>query len=109
MVNAIQERISDGTYPAGTMIPSESQLMAEFGAARPTVVRALGILQQDGWIEPRAGVGRFVRARVPALSPELPDRAAQLFGGDDAAGVKLLKVGPVLSSARAATALGLKD
>ncbi len=108
IVNAVQTRITDGTYQPGTMIPSESQLMAEFTTSRPTVVRALGILQQDGWIESRAGVGRFVRARVPALSPELPDRAAQLFTGDDAAGVKLLKVGPVLSSPRAANALALK-
>lgn len=108
VVNAIQTRITDGTYVPGALIPSESQLMAEFATSRPTVVRALGILQQDGWIESRAGVGRFVRARVPALSHELPERAAQLFGADEAAGVKLLKVGPVLSSQRAAAALGLK-
>lgn len=108
VVNAIQTRIGDGTYPPGTLIPSESQLMAEFTTSRPTVVRALGILQQDGWIESRAGVGRFVRTRVPALAPEQPERVAHLFTGDDTAGVKLLKVGPVLSSPRAAYALGLK-
>lgn len=108
IVNAIQTRIGDGTYPPGTLIPSESQLMAEFTTSRPTVVRSLGILQQGGWIESRAGVGRYVRARIPALAPEQPERAAHLFTGDDTAGVKLLKVGPVLSSPRAAHALGLK-
>jgi GntR family transcriptional regulator len=107
MVNAIQERIGNGTYPAGTMIPSESQLMAEFGASRPTVVRALGILQQDGWIEPRAGVGRFVRSRPSMTARQAPSRAVELLAGDEAAGVKLLKVGPVLAPQRAASALNV--
>jgi GntR family transcriptional regulator len=105
MVNTIQERLGNGTYPAGTMIPSESQLMAEFGASRPTVVRALGILQQDGWIEPRAGVGRFVRPRSSMAARQAPGRVAELLAGDEAAGVKLLKVGPVLAPQRAAAAL----
>jgi GntR family transcriptional regulator len=105
MVNAIQERITNGTYLAGTMIPSESQLMAEFGASRPTVVRALGILQQDGWIESRAGIGRFVRSRSSQAARQTPARAAELLAGDEVAGVKLLKVGPVIAPPRIAVAL----
>lgn len=107
MVNAIQERIADGTYPAGSMIPSESQLMAEFTTSRPTVVRALGILQQDGWIEARAGVGRFARSRPSMAARQAPGRATELLAGDEVAGVKLLRVGPVLAPQRAATALGV--
>lgn len=61
VVNTMQRRITDGIYPAGSAIPSESRLCAEFGASRPTIVRALGILQQDGWLDSEQGKGRFVR------------------------------------------------
>ncbi len=108
VVNAVQERILDDTYPAGTMIPSESQLMAEFGASRPVVVRALGILQQDGWIDSRPGKGRFVRSRSSMAARQAPGRAVALLGPDEAAGVKILKVGPVLAPPRIAAALGIE-
>lgn len=69
VVNAVQQRIEDGTYAPGAAIPSETQLMAEFDTSRPTVVRALGILQQDGWIESQQGKGRYVKGRPrPARS-----------------------------------------
>ena len=48
-------------------MPSEHQLSGEFGIARPTVVRALRVLRQDGWIETQQGKGSFVRGR-PALA-----------------------------------------
>jgi GntR family transcriptional regulator len=108
VVNAVQERILDGTYPAGSMIPSESQLMTEFDASRPVVVRALGILQQDGWIDSRPGKGRFVRSRSSMAARQAPGQAVALLGADEAAGVKILKVGPVLSSPRIAAALNIE-
>jgi DNA-binding transcriptional regulator YhcF (GntR family) len=61
VVNAIQQRIEDGVYPPGSAVPTEMQLCAEFGASRPVIVRALGILQQDGWLDSEQGKGRFVR------------------------------------------------
>lgn len=49
IVTTVQRRIQDGTYPLGGLLPSETQLVREFGASRPTVVRALQVLQsQDG-------------------------------------------------------------
>jgi DNA-binding GntR family transcriptional regulator len=49
------------------LLPSEHQLSEEFQIARPTVVRALRVLRQDGWIETQQGKGSFVRGR-PALA-----------------------------------------
>ena len=48
IVNAIRERISDGTYPPGSMLPSETQLVREFATSRTTVVRALQMLRLQG-------------------------------------------------------------
>jgi GntR family transcriptional regulator len=48
IVNTLQERIEDGTYPPGSMLPSDAQVGDEFKVSRVTVVRALSILAQDG-------------------------------------------------------------
>src|SRR5438105_1606896 len=74
---------------------------------RAAAVRAVGILQQDDWIDSRPGVGRFVRSRHSMVARQAPGRAVELLGGDEAAGVKVFKVGPVLAPTRAATALNL--
>lgn len=105
VLNALQERIENGTYPAGSLLPSETQLMNEFGVSRPTAVRALGILKQDGWIESQQGKGSFVRSRPTGRGA--PDRTRTLLEGDEDAEVTVLDAGPVLASDRAAAALGI--
>src|SRR5882724_725981 len=66
VITALQQRIESGEYPPGSLLPSEHQLSAEYGTARPTVVRALRVLRQEGWIDTQQGKGSFVRGR-PAL------------------------------------------
>jgi GntR family transcriptional regulator len=67
VVAELQRRIESGEYPPGSLLPSEHQLSDEFQIARPTAVRALRVLRQDGWIETQQGKGSFVRGR-PALA-----------------------------------------
>src|ERR1700734_1090495 len=67
VIEELRRRIESGEYPPGSLLPSEHQLSAEFDMARPTVVRALRVLRQDGWIETQQGVGSKVRGR-PALA-----------------------------------------
>src|ERR1700722_12501817 len=66
VVGEIQRRIESGEYPPGELLPSEHQLVEQFGVSRPTIVKALGALRQDGWIDTQQGRGSFVRGR-PAL------------------------------------------
>ncbi|MFF4779591.1 GntR family transcriptional regulator [Microtetraspora fusca] len=66
-MQTLQRRIEAGDYPPGTLLPSENQLIQEFGVSRPTVVAALRVLREQGWIESQQGKGRFVRGR-PALA-----------------------------------------
>jgi len=58
VVAEIKKRIERGTYPPGSLLPSEHQLVSEFGVSRPTIVKALSALRQDGWIDP-AGQGQL--------------------------------------------------
>ncbi|HEX3956469.1 MAG TPA: GntR family transcriptional regulator, partial [Trebonia sp.] len=67
LVDELRRRIEAGEYPPGSLLPSEHQLSRDFGMARPTVVRALRVLRQDGWIETQQGIGSTVRGR-PALT-----------------------------------------
>lgn len=69
IVTAVQQRIEDGTYPAGELMPSESQLVREFGVSRPTVVRALQLLALQGWIEREHGRGSFVKGPPATEQP----------------------------------------
>ncbi len=63
VIDELRRRIESGEYPPGSLLPSEHQLSDEFQIARPTVVRALRVLRQDGWIETQQGKGSFVRGR----------------------------------------------
>src|SRR5260370_32900514 len=67
VIGELRRRIESGEYPPGSLLPSEHQLSDEFQIARPTVVRALRVLRQDGWIETQQGKGSFGRGR-PALA-----------------------------------------
>lgn len=58
----LRDAITAGRYATGTRLPSEPQLVKQFGVSRPTVARALLDLQNEGLIERRAGSGTYVRA-----------------------------------------------
>jgi GntR family transcriptional regulator len=76
VIDELRRRIEAGEYPPGSLLPSEHQLTEEFQIARPTVVRALRVLRQDGWIETQQGKGSFVRGR-PALAGLDRDEASE--------------------------------
>lgn len=55
-------RIRDRTYPPGALIPTETELAAEFGCARATVSRALRELAESGLLDRRRKAGTRVAA-----------------------------------------------
>jgi GntR family transcriptional regulator len=108
VLNTLRERIEDGTYEPGTALPSESQLSAEFGVSRSSVLKALGILRQDGWIDSQQGRGHFVRGR-PQLGRLSPVFARDAVDIDESVHAEMLHVGAVLASARVADVLGIEE
>lgn len=56
----LRSRITDGTYPLGSFLPSQRDLAEEFGVSRDTVQRALRELAGERWIDPRQGSGTRV-------------------------------------------------
>ena len=108
LVAELQRRIENGDYPPGTMMPSEHQLIQEFSVSRPTVVAALRVLREQGWIESQQGKGRFVRGR-PVLATLEHARAGQarLSGTEAETGGEIMVAGSVVAPNRIADLLGV--
>lgn len=67
-------RIRSGVWPAGELIPTETELASEFSCARATVNRALTSLAASGLIERRRKVGTRV-AKHPPQQSTMPKRS----------------------------------
>ena len=65
---AVREAVVDGRLPAGTRLPSERELARVLDISRGTVVAALALLRDDGWLHTRHGSGSLVR--LPARLTE---------------------------------------
>ncbi|CAN5339269.1 histidine utilization repressor [soil metagenome] len=61
----VARKIANGSLKPGDRVPSEQDLVAEFGMARMTVNRALRELAEQGKIVRVAGVGSFVAQEKP--------------------------------------------
>lgn len=66
----VLSRIRSGEWPSGTRLPSENQLVKDFGISRMTINRALRELMHEGFVIRVHGVGTFVK--------ELPHQASLL-------------------------------
>src|SRR6266850_7472114 len=60
---ALECEIQSGRWKRGDRLPSEAQLVRQYGASRITVGRAVRDLQLAGMVERRAGSGSYVKAR----------------------------------------------
>ncbi len=79
----LQAGIRSGTYPVGELLPSERELMAQFGVGRPAVREGLQALERMGLISIVHGEG----ARVQPLSADsvisqISASAIHLLSGD---------------------------
>lgn len=62
---SLRERIAAGGWQPGVRLPSERELVQQFGCARMTVHRALRELEDEGLIERRQGSGSYVAQLHP--------------------------------------------
>ncbi|MDA4846052.1 UTRA domain-containing protein [Hoeflea poritis] len=62
--NILLERIKDGEWAPGSLVPSEADLALEFGCTRVTVNRAMQALADSGLIERRRKAGTRVVQRM---------------------------------------------
>jgi DNA-binding FadR family transcriptional regulator len=60
VIDQLRLRIADGTWPLGSKIPTEPQLVAALGVGRNTVREAVHALVHAGVLECRQGSGTYV-------------------------------------------------
>jgi GntR family transcriptional regulator len=61
----LEDRLTSGLYPAGSLMPTEIELAAEFNTSRFTIREALRYLREHGYVERRQGVGTRVISNSP--------------------------------------------
>lgn len=63
----LRDAIRAGTYPAGSRLPGENALAAQYGVSRATARQALAQLAQWGLTTARQGSGNYVRDFRPLI------------------------------------------
>lgn len=64
----LKQGLSMGRWPPGALMPSESELVAQFGVSRMTVTRALRELQSEGLVTRVQGLGTYAAHLVRVSS-----------------------------------------
>lgn len=63
-------RIANGEYASGQKLPSEHEIMEQFGVSRVTARQAFDALRAQGFVEARRGKGYFVSRLLATASLE---------------------------------------
>lgn len=71
VADQIRQGIANGTYAAGSRLPSERDLAHRLKVSRPAVREAIGALQNEGRVITRQGSGTYVLDRGD-VQPPLP-------------------------------------
>jgi GntR family transcriptional regulator len=103
----LRQRVGRGDLAAGRLLPSESELSAEYAASRITIRKALELLRDEGLVDSRQGFGWF--AAVDPLRQSL-GRLGTIEGQLAASGLRserrVLDFGFVAAPPRARAVLG---
>ena len=86
VADELRRRIMAGAIPPGSLLPSETALMAEFDVSRGTIRDAIGLLRAEGLVVTEHGRGTYARPVMPVrrLSSERYRRELeQITGGRD--------------------------
>ena len=77
----IAEAIRNSLLTPGSMLPTETELGADMKVSRTVVREALMLLEEDGLIRARRGVGRFVADTLPRIGIERIRPFEEVLGG----------------------------
>ena len=104
----VARRIQDGSWKAGDRLPSENELVLQFGISRMTANRALRELAEQGRIVRVAGVGSFVAEGKPQSTLlQIANLASEIRQRGHDYRCKVLGVERVAASMEVAAALDL--
>ncbi len=65
----LQELICSGKYEIGQQLPTEPELMQQFGVGRSTIREAVRLLVNGGLVRVQQGLGTFITSKQPMAEP----------------------------------------
>ena len=77
----VAEAIRNNLLQPGSMLPTETELDTDMKVSRTVVREALMLLEEDGLIRARRGVGRFVSDTLPRIGIERIRPFEEVLGG----------------------------
>lgn len=98
IADMLRQRMDAGDIAPGGRLPSESELMQQFGVARATVRRSFDLLAMEGRVRTVKGVGVF--ARAPTAAPIRTQRAERLARRHRTSGKSALEIDAERTGAR---------
>lgn len=105
----IVRHIQDGSWPPGHRLPSEHEIVAQFGISRMTANRALRELADEGRVVRTAGVGSFVaEAKPQSTLLQIANIASDIRSRGHDYGYRLLSTERKAASPEIAAWLGLQ-
>jgi GntR family transcriptional regulator len=72
IANDLRNKIKDGTYGPGALLPSRNEISAQYGVSPITARDALSLLSHEGYARAIRGRGHIVRRKRPRMT--LPGR-----------------------------------
>lgn len=69
LADAFRRDIATGRYRMGELIPPESELLIRYDISRPSYREAIRMLESEGLVEVKRGVGGGTRVLTPSLAP----------------------------------------
>ncbi|AIX73339.1 MAG: histidine utilization repressor [Mixta calida] len=107
---AISHKISAGEWRPHDRIPSEAELVAQFGFSRMTINRALRELTDEGWLVRLQGVGTFVaEPKGQSALFEIRSIADEIAARRHRHHCEVLTLEKTDASVQLATALGVEE
>lgn len=106
LATLLREMVLSGRFGRGEKIPTEAELVAEYGLSRVTVRQSLRILEEQGLVRRRAGQGTFVADELPSQrEPPLRGTLDNLLPAGKTSSATLLDLRTVSASQRDAELL----
>ena len=79
----LRSQIESGLLAPGAQLPTEGELMADYGTSRNTIREAIKMLVTPGLVETRPGQGTFVVEKINPFVTTLTGDPVSRHGGDD--------------------------
>ncbi|MBD2894731.1 hypothetical protein amrb99_36580 [Actinomadura sp. RB99] len=83
LADAVGDAALDGRLRVGSRLPAERRAAAALGVSRGTVIAALGILRDEGWVDTRRGSASMLRLPPAATTRIAPSSAVGEHGAID--------------------------